>query len=488
MTKKKLFVILSFSLIFMGCATYKAKYAEGAIKVDTPNDKEVAHTFYLIGDAGKSPMGGMKDALKLFKRKLDKADANSTAIFLGDNIYPAGLPDPIDSTKAYLRAKSDIDAQIKTLENFKGKPFFIPGNHDWYTEGLVGLKRQQDYIQEALDSKDVFFPQNGCPLTTIEVNDDIAIIVIDTEWYLTNWNKHPNMNADCDIRSRDRFWLELEDAIKDNRQRTTLIAMHHPMFTYGQHGGQFTFRQNFYPKGNFGPVPVVGTLIDILRKTTGASVEDLQNRRYTELKNRLVTLAQYSEKVILASGHEHTLQYIVEDNTPQIVSGAGSKMDGTRLLNGSQFSTGRRGYAILEVYTDGSSQVDFYAVNDENDEKEDFMFTTEVLPPDRGMPVEQFPDTFPSTAKAEVYSKEEIERSGFFKFLWGERYRKYYATEVTAPTVRLDTLLGGLTPLHKGGRQSNEIIAIGPCERKRICNACHKKGCGAVPTGHGISR
>ncbi len=461
MMKQKLFAFIWILLVFTGCATYKAKYAEGAIKVDTPNDKAVSHTIYLVGDAGQSPMGGMKDALKLFKRKLDRANANSTAIFLGDNIYPAGMPDPVDSTEAFLRAKNDIDAQIKTLENFKGKPFFIPGNHDWYTEGLIGLKRQQEYIQEALDSEEVFFPEDGCPIKTIEVNEDIAIIALDTEWYLTNWNKRPDINDNCDIKSRDRFWLELEDAIKDNRQRTTLIAMHHPMFSYGQHGGQFTFRQNFYPKGNFGPVPVLGTLIDILRKTTGASSEDQQNRRYIELKKRLITLAQYSENIILASGHEHTLQYIVEDNTPQIVSGAGSKMDGTRLLNGSQFSTGRRGYAVLEIYTDGSSQVDFFAVNEEDDEAEDFMFTTEVLPPERGISEENYPDNFPSTAKSEIYSKEEIKRSGFFKFLWGDRYRKYYATEVTAPTVRLDTLLGGLKPLHKGGGHQSKSLRLG---------------------------
>ncbi|HEA21016.1 MAG TPA: phosphoesterase [Pricia antarctica] len=458
--KQKLFIFLWILLFFTGCATYKAKYAEGAIKVDTPTKKEVSHTVYLVGDAGQSPMGGMKDALKLFKKKLDSADANSTAIFLGDNIYPAGMPDPKDSTESYRRAKNDIDAQLKTLENFKGKPFFIPGNHDWYTEGLVGLKRQQEYIQKALNSEEVFFPEDGCPIKTIEVNDDIAIIVLDTEWYLTNWNKRPDINNHCDIKSRNRFWLELEDAIKNNRQRTTIIAMHHPMFTYGQHGGQFTFRKNFYPKGNIGPVPVLGTLINILRKTTGASSEDQQNRRYIEMKKRLITLAQYSENLILASGHEHALQYIVEDNTPQIVSGAGSKMDGTRLLNGTQFSTGRRGYAILEVYSDGSAQVDFFAVNEEDDAKEDFMFTTEVLPPKSNIYEEKFPNTFPATAKANIYSKEEIKRSRFFKWLWGNRYRKYYATEVTAPTVLLDTLMGGLKPLHTGGGHQSKSLRL----------------------------
>ncbi|MGB7396052.1 MAG: metallophosphoesterase [Pricia sp.] len=541
MMKRKLFAITILILVFTGCATYKSKYVENAVKTDTPNEKEVLHTFYLIGDAGLSPMGGMNKALEIFEAKLDAADPNSTAIFLGDNIYPAGLPDPKDSTEAYFKAKNDLDAQIKTLEKFKGKSFFIPGNHDWYTEGLVGLKREQEYVQEALDSEDVFFPQDGCPIKTIEVNDDIAIIALDTEWYLTNWNRRPDINENCEIRSRNRFWLELEDAIKDNRQRTTLIAMHHPMYSYGPHGGQYTLKRNLYPKGKIGPLPGLGSFVNVLRRTAGASTEDLLNKRYIELKKRLITLAQYSEKVILASGHEHTLQYIVEDNTPQIVSGSGAKKGATRLLNGSQFSTGRRGYAVLEVYTDGSSQVDFYAVseseakdgeerddesledfedrenfenrenfrnpanskrqaNRENQDSNklptdgesqvsqqstnndqdpadvgDFMFTAQVLPPDRSVYEDQYPQDFPPTVKAGIYSKNDIQRSGFFKWLWGKRYRNYYATEITAPTVRLDTLLGGLKPLYKGGGHQSKSLRLGAKDGREYVMRALKK-------------
>ncbi len=507
--KQKLFAFLWIILVLNGCATYKTKYIEGAIKTDIANEKTISHTFYLIGDAGLSPMGGMNDALKIFRGRLDKADANSTAIFLGDNIYPAGLPDPKDSTEAYFKAANDLDAQLKTLENFKGKPFFIPGNHDWYTEGLVGLKREQEYIQGALDSKEVYFPEDGCPMKTIEVNDDVVIIAIDTEWYLTNWNKRPDINADCNIKSRERFWLELEDEIKDNRQRTTIIAMHHPMFTYGPHGGQYTLKRNLYPKGKIGPLPILGTFLNVLRRTSGASNADQLNKRYTELKKRLVTLAQYSEKIILTSGHEHALQYIVEDNTPQIVSGSGAKKGATRLLNGSQFTTGRRGYAVLEIYTDGSSQVDFYAVGEslgkkkESDDSlegfedrenfeilmnkdnrpgeenqgrnEDFLFTAQVLPPDRGIVEKRYSDTFPATVTSEIYSEEDIDRSGFFKWVWGNRYRKYYATEVTVPTVRLDTLFGGLKPLHKGGGHQSKSLRLGHTDGREYVMRALKK-------------
>ena len=409
----KHFAIIIFSFCMASCATYKTKYLDENDAVDVQDTKKVLHTFYLIGDAGLSPMGGMNKALTIFKKKLDNAEKNSTAIFLGDNIYPAGLPDPKDSTAAYLKAKNDLDAQVKTLENFKGKSIFIPGNHDWYTEGVVGLEREQKYIQKQLDDKDAYQPQDGCSIETIEVNDGLTIIVVDTEWYVTNWNKRPDINDKCDIKSRDQFLLELEDKIKDNREKTTIIAMHHPMFSYGPHGGQYSFKKSLYPKGGIGPLPILGTFVNVLRRTTGASTADLQNKRYNDLKQRLVTLAQYSDKVILASGHEHTLQYIVEQSTPQIVSGSGAKKGVTRLLNGSKFSTGHMGYATLKVFTDGSSRVRFYGVKEGSDDEE-FLYTSEVLPPDRDINEENYENTFPAEVSASIFTPEEVDKTKFF--------------------------------------------------------------------------
>ncbi|WP_339650837.1 metallophosphoesterase [uncultured Maribacter sp.] len=470
---KKYYSYLLILLFITSCATYSTKYVDEKYAVDVKELKEISHTFYLIGDAGLSPMGSMNPALKIFKDKLDKADKNSTAIFLGDNIYPAGLPDPKDSTVAYLTAKNHLDAQLKTLDDFKGRPLFIPGNHDWYTEGLVGLEREEDYIKKALKHENPFLPENGCPLDVVEIGEDIAIITIDTEWYLTNWDKRPDMNDKCDIKSREKFLLELEDAIKDYRDRTTVIAMHHPSSSYGPHGGQYSLRKQFYPKELPFPIPVLGTFINVLRNTSGASIEDLNNKRYRELMNRVTTLAQFSERVIFVSGHEHTLQYIVENNTPQIVSGSGSKEGTTKLVNGSQFNTGKMGFAALEVYTDGSSRVRFYGVGE--DKKEEFLFTNVVLPPTLNEYIGNLTTNFPDSVKASVYTKKEIDKSGFFKGVWGERYRKYYGTEVKVPTVNLDTLMGGLVPVKKGGgHQSKSLRLQGEDGREYVMRALKK--------------
>ncbi len=455
---RKHFIAMIAFIWLTGCATYKTKYLESGQIADIENNKEVSHTFYLIGDAGLSPVNGMNPVLKMFKNRLKTASSNSTAIFLGDNIYPAGMPDKKDDPAAYLEAKSHLDAQLHTLEDFKGNPFFIPGNHDWYSNGLAGLKREQKYIQKKLKAKDVFYPLNGCPISTITISDDLAVVVIDTEWYLTNWNKHTNINDHCEIKSRDKFLEELEGTIKKNSDKTVIIAMHHPMFTYGPHGGQFSLKQQLYPHPKIGPLPLLGSFINVLRKTTGASIADVQNKRYGELRKKVVTLAQYSDRVILASGHEHALQYIVENNTPQIVSGSGAKKGVTRLLNGSKFSTGHMGYATLEVYTDGSSRVRFFGLDDNNNET--FLYTAEVLPPKEKELKNTYKNSFPKEVSASIYAPEEVNKSKLFKGLWGERYRKYYGMKVTAPVVDLDTLFGGLTPIRKGGGHQSKSLRL----------------------------
>ncbi|MEM1258274.1 MAG: metallophosphoesterase, partial [Bacteroidota bacterium] len=455
---KRIYLTATILLFISSCATYEAKYADfDSIKL-APNSQrqQPIHTFYFIGDAGLSPMGELNPVLKAFQAELSTAPKNSTAIFLGDNSYPAGLPNK-DDKKGQDNAKNHLDAQIKSVANFKGQTLFIPGNHDWYSNGLKGLKRQEKYIEDHLKEKDVFLPENGCPMEKVEISDDIVLIVIDTQWYLEDWDKHPGINDDCEIKDRGKFLEELEGHIKKNRGKTTIIALHHPMFTYGSHGGQFSFKQHIFPTGGSFPLPFLGTLANVLRRTTGASNADQSNKMYNELKKRVVTLAQYSEKVIFVSGHEHTLQYIVEENTPQIVSGSGAKKGATRLLNGSQFSTGQMGYAVLNVYSDGSSNVKFVGVEDDSKTN---LFESQVLPPNRKVVEFKGDLNFPSYVEASIYTDEEVDKTGFYKWVWGERYRKYYSTKVKASTVDLDTLYGGLIPIRKGGGNQSKSLRL----------------------------
>ncbi|WP_343330870.1 metallophosphoesterase [Polaribacter staleyi] len=444
----KLFKYAVFTLLFLlisACATIKKQIAENQPKVIKKDSSKIEHTFYLIGDAGNSTLEEDSPALKYLKKHIKNASEKSTLLFLGDNVYETGIPKK--SSKNYPLAKRRIEAQTNVAKEFKGNAIFIPGNHDWY-HGLDGLKREEKLVEKAL-GKSAFLPNNGCPLEKVNITKDIVLIIVDTHWYLTNWDNHPTINDDCEIKTRTKFFDEFEGLIKKARGKTTIVALHHPMFTNGSHGGKYSF------KSHTNPLPVLGSLKNLIRKTSGLSNTDIQNKKYNELRKRIITLSQENDKTIFVSGHDHNLQYIVEDNLPQIVSGSGSKTTPTKLSGNAKFTYAAQGFAKLNIYKDGSSKVRFYTVKDDK-----VVYETNVLPANEKKNYTTFPKSNITEKKSSIYTKEEIDKSGVYRFLWGKRYRKYFGTEVNAPTVNLDTLFGGLRPVRKGGGHQSKSLRL----------------------------
>lgn len=136
--------------------------------------------------------------------------------------------------------------QLKITNDFKGKTVFIPGNHDWYN-GLKGLERQQLMVTDYLGDKKSFLPRKGCGLDILDINDNLTLITIDSEWFIQNWDKHPGINDQCDIKTRDAFFEELRSLINKNQNKTILIAIHHPLLTNGPHGGYYAASKHLFP-------------------------------------------------------------------------------------------------------------------------------------------------------------------------------------------------------------------------------------------------
>ena len=140
-SNKVIFKVLIAVFIFQSCATHHEQF--GKKTKNTAEQKgidssKISHTFYLIGDAGNANEEKAQQTISLLEDRLKKVDNNSTLLFLGDNIYPKGLP---NTTKANERliAESKLTNQLELSKNFKGQTIFIPGNHDWYS-GIKGLE------------------------------------------------------------------------------------------------------------------------------------------------------------------------------------------------------------------------------------------------------------------------------------------------------------------------------------------------------------
>lgn len=426
----KLLFCFSFLFIVNSCATFD--------KVQTTNsqaENELSGTnIYLIGDAGKLENGQPSEALNALNEKVKSSKKEDVLLFLGDNIYPKGMP-----TSYNEEAKKSLQAQIDVAQNFKGKVIFIPGNHDWYS-GVEGLKKQEKYIENSI-GKNTFLPKNGCPIATYEVSDNIVIITLDSEWYLTNWDKHPKINDNCEIDSREKFWIELKSVINKNQNSTIVLAVHHPLESNGNHGGHFEFS-------------LLQSPINVLRRASGVSPADTNFPLYREFSNRLTTILQeYKDNTVVVSGHEHNLQYLEHQEIPQIISGSGSKIRPVRHYKNQDktFGYAGLGYAILSI-TDEKQVVHFF------NEKNNSIKSIVIREQNENLQNIEYKLPSEKTKDASIYNNTNHSNTKLYNTLIGKHYRSYYYKNYNYPIVNLDTLYGGLTPIKLGG--GNQSVSL----------------------------
>jgi hypothetical protein len=431
-----------FVFLLQSCATNHPQYGSkppAVTKDNFENSKSISHTFFLIGDAGMAEENKPSSLFSELKDRLIKADSSSTLLFLGDNIYPEGMP--LKNSIHRKSAEEKLNAQLALSKKFKGKTIFIPGNHDWYN-GIEGLHEEEKLVNTYFKNKNAFLPHQSCALDCVNINQNVALITIDSQWYLEDWNKHPAINEDCDIKTREQFFEELATLINKNQKKTTIIAMHHPLVSNGIHGGQFSLRKQLYPFNSKIPLPILGSAINFFRKISGIDPQDLQSRNYNAFIKRFRTLIGNKSNIVVVSGHEHSLQYIDNDNIKQVISGSGSKKESARVINKNDFSFGGNGYAVLQVLKNGQSKISFYGIDSKG--KAGLLFSQLPIAARQKPNLKEFRNHFDPTIDTAVYATKMTAKGRAYRFLWGSHYRKYYSMPIRAREATLDTLYGGI--------------------------------------------
>jgi len=468
---KSFFAIVAMLFLVCSCATNHAQYGKNVRAHEDENATDtikIAHTFFLIGDAGNANEKQSQQTLGLLHEKLKKSNKNATLLFLGDNIYPKGFQ--TDTEKSKKSAETKLDHQLKITKGFKGRTIFIPGNHDWYS-GIKGLENQAKYVSGYLNNKKAFLPSKSCAIEDVKIDSTAVLVTIDSEWFLQDWNKHPTINDNCDIKTHEDFFEELESILNKNQEKTVVLAIHHPLMSNGTHGGQFSLKKQLFPLEKKIPLPVIGSFINLVRKTSGISPQDIQNKQYTIYTKRIKALLRGQKNVIVVSGHDHNLQFINNENINQIISGAGSKSEAARAIYPNDFSYGGNGYATLTLFKSGDAKVKFYG-NEYNKEK--LLFEREIIKA-KEINWTKKTDDFPKTVSASIYSNALTKKSGFHKFLFGNHYRKYYSLPIQAKIATLDTLKGGLKPIREGGgHQSVSLRMVDSQKREYVMRALKK--------------
>lgn len=324
-------------------------------------------SLFLVGDAGE-PYISKVETGGVLRREISSSKETSIVVFLGDNIYPAGLPSP--SADYYETASHILDTQIEWVRGSGAQGIFIPGNHDWNHWGEHGLEyvlNQQKHIQSRHDSLITMLPGNGCPgPVEVPLSDNAVLLILDTQWFIQEHGR-PERESGCEFITNEEVIRNLEQLCEKNRNKRIVIAAHHPLISYGVHGSVFSLKDHLFPLTVvkpylFIPLPVIGSLYPLYRKLS-PHIQDMHHPKEKEFISAVQSVLIKYPGAIYVSGHEHSLQHIKKNENHFIVSGAAVKGDHVKKKRYSRFASKRCGFAKLEILPSGAVELTFIRVD-----------------------------------------------------------------------------------------------------------------------------
>ncbi|HTI09389.1 MAG TPA: BamA/TamA family outer membrane protein [Puia sp.] len=419
------------------------------------NDRVVRRMF-LVGDAG-ALQDGHHPVCDWLKQHVDWNDTSNVLVYLGDNVYPQGMPP--EGSKSLDAAKRILDYQVSVVSGKKANAYFIPGNHDW-KQGKPGgwdqVKKEADYLESLGLANVQFLPKDGCPgPVAVPVGEKMVLVCMDSQWWLQQ-DDRPGPESDCDCKDPKSIINALKDIISTYPDKLIVLAMHHPFYTHGVHGGYYTLKQHIFPltdfqRGLYIPLPVIGSIYPITRGVFG-NVQDVHNPKYKELIRQVDEVIRGHQNVVHVAGHDHGLQLLQHDSLYYVVSGAGSKATRVKMGSHSLFAKQELGFAVIELRASGQSAIKFYT--DETKDLEQPLYVAAVPPLLPKIDTAAIVGSFPDSVTATGYPGFLV--GGFSRWLLGSNYRKEWAVPIRVKVFDMT----GWTPLQRGGGNQTRSLRM----------------------------
>lgn len=347
-----------------GCATHAA--------VPTPASPlpEVETTLILIGDAGAP--SARDPVLRALGETVARDPARTVVVFLGDNIYPAGLPPP--GRPGRKEAERRLAAQIDAVRERGGRAVFVPGNHDWEEwrpGGWEAVRRQGDFIAERGGTAISMLPAGGCPGPVVkDVETRLRLVVLDTQWWLHEHQKPEHPTSTCPEDSEEEILAALRQAIESAGDRRVVVVGHHPLASGGTHGGYFSWRDHVFPlrakrSWLWIPLPGVGSAYPMARRR-GVTQQDLSGPLNVKMRAAIEGVFEQKAPLVYAAGHEHNLQVLKgKDVKYLLVSGAGyfGHVSRTVTTESTLFARVASGFMRLDFAADGDVRLSAVTVD-----------------------------------------------------------------------------------------------------------------------------
>lgn len=324
---------------------------------------------FLIGDAG-APDPGFEPVLTALTREAGRHPDKSLVVFLGDNIYPRGMPDSAHRDRA--RAERRLSGQLDAVGAAGAQAIFVPGNHDWDHSGADGwnaIRRQQRFIAQHGGNAARLLPEDGCPgPTVIDVGRWLRLVALDTQWWLHDAAK-PVEPSPCGVDRPGEVTDSLRVVLATRGGRHAVAVAHHPLESGGPHGGHFPWTVHVFPLRRLHPwlwipLPIIGSAYPVARKL-GIATQDLPSGAYGTLRDSLRAAFQSGPPLAFAAGHDHNLQ-VIEDAAAGYVIVSGSGIFGhtnpVARIEGTRYASDESGFMRMDLLIDGRVRLAVIAV------------------------------------------------------------------------------------------------------------------------------
>ena len=321
-----------------------------------------------------------------------------------------------------------------------------------------------DYIEEYLDDEEVFFPKQGHPgPVEIKLEKDIYLIVFDMQWMLHRWDKslqdHP-----LEFHNTLDVLVEIDDMLEKHRNHHVILASHHPIYSDGPFGGQFSIKHHLFPTTEiisslYLPLPIIGSLYPLFRSTAGGT-QDIAYDKYKTVQLAIEATLKKYDNVIYISGHEKSLQHLKKDGIHYINSGTGSESDYVKSGKYAQYVSNDAGFGIVTYFGDGASKLQFWT-SEEDNIKGNLIHESVLYSQKKEHQEAKDRHRFEfKTKTVKVKASEIYKATNLKKTFFGTNYRDVWEEEVEVELFDITKEKGGLTPIKMGGGLQTKSLRL----------------------------
>ncbi|HEU5171723.1 MAG TPA: metallophosphoesterase, partial [Gemmatimonadales bacterium] len=239
--------LMSLWLGLQGCGSGRTAGATVPPVAPAP-EEDIDVTLFLIGDAGAPAAPPDSEPVLVALQAAAATAPHPVIVFLGDNVYPRGLPDSGSPDRP--EAERRLGEQLRVLGATGARGIFVPGNHDWDMHGPEGwnaVRRQERFIAAGGRGLELL-PPDGCPgPAVVDVGKVVRLVALNTQWWLHDGPKPEDPTSSCPADSEREVVDSLRAALQLAGARAVVVIAHHPLASGGPHGGYFGWQDHVFP-------------------------------------------------------------------------------------------------------------------------------------------------------------------------------------------------------------------------------------------------